>query len=117
MATKKNEGPGVFDKGLDGRSAHDLALDILREYCKPGKKVLVAFSGGKDSQCIYHLCQEAGVEFTAQYSVTRFEPPELWRFIREAYPDVELWHYSVGPVIGTHCGPGTVGLIFHSTKR
>lgn len=23
----------------------------------------------------------------------------------------------IGPVIGTHCGPGTIGLIFHSKKR
>lgn len=86
----KDDGFGVFDRGLDGRSAHDLSLEILREYCKPGKRVLVAFSGGKDSQCIYHLCQEAGVEFTAQYSVTRFEPPELWEFVRRVYPDVRI---------------------------
>lgn len=37
--------------------------------------------------------------------------------IRELYPDVEIWRYPVGPVIGTHCGPGTVGLIFHSKHR
>lgn len=37
--------------------------------------------------------------------------------IKEQYPDAEIWHYPVGPVIGSHCGPGTVGLIFHSTER
>ena len=37
--------------------------------------------------------------------------------IKEAYPSVEIWHFPVGPVIGTHCGPGTVGLIFHSRHR
>ena len=37
--------------------------------------------------------------------------------IKELYPNAEIWHYYVGPVIGTHCGPGTVGLIFHSKHR
>jgi DegV family protein with EDD domain len=37
--------------------------------------------------------------------------------IHAEYPDTELWHYSIGPVIGTHCGPGTIGLIFHSKQR
>lgn len=37
--------------------------------------------------------------------------------VRAAYPDNEIWHYAVGPVIGAHCGPGTVGLIFHALHR
>ena len=48
----------------------------------------LAFSGGKDSQCCYHLCEDAGIDFTSQYSITRFEPPELIRFILDNYPDV-----------------------------
>ena len=37
--------------------------------------------------------------------------------VRAQYPDAEIWHYPIGPVIGTHCGPGTVGVIFHSKHR
>lgn len=37
--------------------------------------------------------------------------------VKELYPNTEIWHYYVGPVIGTHCGPGTVGMIFHSKHR
>ena len=37
--------------------------------------------------------------------------------IREKYPNSELWHYPVGPVIGAHAGPGTVAVIFHSKTR
>ncbi len=37
--------------------------------------------------------------------------------LREAYPDQEIWRYPVGPVIGTHCGPGTLAVIFRSTSR
>lgn len=65
----------------------DRAIARIRTYCA-GKKTLVAFSGGKDSQCCYHLCRDAGIDFSAQYSITRFEPPELIKFIRENYPDV-----------------------------
>ena len=30
----------------------------------------------------------------------------------EKYPDIAIWNIDVGPVIGCHCGPGTVGLMF-----
>lgn len=77
----------VFDKDLQGVSKYQQATDVLKTFCT-GKRVLCAFSGGKDSQCCYHLLKEAGIDFAAQYSITRFEPPELMRFIREHYPDV-----------------------------
>lgn len=77
----------IYDPELDGQTKHGRAIARIRNFCA-GKKTLVAFSGGKDSQCCYHLCEEAGVPFTAQYSITRFEPPELMRFIRENYPGV-----------------------------
>ena len=79
----------IFDPDLYGRTKHALAIARIRNFCA-GKKTLVAFSGGKDSQCCYHLCEEAGVPFTAQYSITRFEPPELLRFVRENYPGVSF---------------------------
>lgn len=37
--------------------------------------------------------------------------------IREKFPGVEVVIQTIGPVIGTHCGPGTVGVIFHGKKR
>lgn len=48
----------------------------------------LAFSGGKDSQVIYHLAQMAGVKFKAYYHITTVDPPELVRFIRKEYPEV-----------------------------
>lgn len=50
----------------------------------------LAFSGGKDSQCLYHLAKMAGVKFEAHYSLTTLDPPELVRFIRDKYPDVVI---------------------------
>lgn len=78
----------VFDRDLlTGKTKVETSIARIRSFCT-GKKTLVAFSGGKDSQCCYHLCKAAGIDFDAQYSITRFEPPELIQFIRENYPDV-----------------------------
>ena len=33
--------------------------------------------------------------------------------IQDIYPNANVCIQPVGPVIGAHCGPGTVGLIFH----
>ena len=67
----------------------DIAIDRLKAF-EPPEGYYVAFSGGKDSQCVYHLCQMAGVKFDAHYTVTGVDPPELVRFIKANYPDVEL---------------------------
>ena len=37
--------------------------------------------------------------------------------IRAKYPEADIVIQTVGPVIGSHCGPGTVAVIFHSKKR
>lgn len=55
-----------------------------------GKLLVVAFSGGKDSQTVYHLTEAAGVDFEAVYSATTIDPPEVVRFIRERYPMVRF---------------------------
>lgn len=50
----------------------------------------LAFSGGKDSQALYHMAQLAGVKFKAHFSPTSVDPPAVIRFIRKHYPDVEF---------------------------
>ena len=70
--------------------SHDkvaIALQRLRTF-EPPEGYYLAFSGGKDSQCVYHLCKEAGVKFDAHYSHTTVDPPEVIYFMRENYPDV-----------------------------
>lgn len=66
-----------------------LAIKRLKAF-EPEDGYYVAFSGGKDSQCVYHLCIMAGVRFDAHYSVTSIDPPELVRFIKTHYPDVKF---------------------------
>lgn len=60
-----------------------LAYDDVYGYC-------LAFSGGKDSQCLYHVAKLAGVRFKAHMNLTSIDPPEVIRFVKREYPDVEL---------------------------
>ncbi len=73
------------------RDKVEMAIHRLQAF-EPEEGYYVAFSGGKDSMCIYHLCKMAGVKFDAHYNVTSVDPPELIYFIRENYPDV-AWEY------------------------
>jgi len=77
----------------DGRMLDKVEASIERlKAFEPEEGYYVAFSGGKDSQCVYHLCQMAGVKFDAHYNVTSVDPPELIQFIKKNYPDVH-WDY------------------------
>lgn len=71
----------------------DYSIDLLRKaeslalrYSDEG--FYLGFSGGKDSQALYHIAQLAGVRFKAYFSPTSIDPPEVIRFIRRQYPDV-----------------------------
>lgn len=65
------------------------AIDRLKAF-EPPDGYYLAFSGGKDSQCIYHLAEMAGVKFDAHYRITSVDPPELVRFIKTQYPNVSM---------------------------
>jgi phosphoadenosine phosphosulfate reductase len=82
------------------------ALSRLWEF-EPHDGYWVAFSGGKDSLCVHHLVEEAGVGFEAHYNLCP-DPPELIQFMRSEYPEVQrdlpprsLWrlieHHGVPP--------------------
>lgn len=74
---------------LWGKNKVEVAIDRLQSF-EPKEGYYLAFSGGKDSQCIYHLAKMAGVKFDAHYHITGVDPPELVRFIKTQYPDVAL---------------------------
>lgn len=69
-----------------------------------GKPMLLAFSGGKDSVCLFFVCKKASEElgipmeemFHVQYNVTCVDPPELIYFIRDVmkrqYPFIVIRH-------------------------
>lgn len=72
------------------------SVDLLRKAERlataydPANGYYLAFSGGKDSQCLYHVARLAGVKFRAHMNLTSVDPPEVIRFVRCEYPDVEL---------------------------
>jgi phosphoadenosine phosphosulfate reductase len=80
----------LIEHRLDGtRDKVAIAVDRIKTFAPAdGSPYYLAFSGGKDSTCIYYLAVKAGVPFEAHYNVTTLDPPELVRFIRREYPDV-----------------------------
>jgi len=85
--------------GLDGKTNEQVAIERLKQY-EPLEGYYLAFSGGKDSVCIYELAVKAKVKFDAHYSVTGIDPPELVQFIKKYYPTVQrhlpkmsMWKY------------------------
>lgn len=68
-----------------------IAIERMKEF-EPPEGYYLAFSGGKDSQVIYHLAEIAEVKFDAHYNNTTVDPPEVVKFIRNNYPAVEENH-------------------------
>lgn len=77
---------GIEDKVRD-------AVKVLQEN-EPPEGYYVAFSGGKDSLCVYWLTKIAGVKCDYHYNFTTIDPPELVAFVR-TFEDVEIHHPGV----------------------
>lgn len=78
-------------QGFYERYKHSLEVLIKSQrlalsYSKKG--FYLAFSGGKDSQALYHLAKDADVQFEAHFNLTTIDPPEQVYFVREHYPEV-----------------------------
>ena len=67
------------------RKAERIALSYDRE-----NGYYLAFSGGKDSQALYHIAQLAGVRFQGHMNLTSVDPPEVIRFVKKNYPEGNL---------------------------
>lgn len=77
------------------RAVYEKSIEILKKAEKLAlqynpKGFYLAFSGGKDSQSLYHIAKLAGVKFEAHYARTGIDHPELVHFIMRNYPDV-IW--------------------------
>lgn len=83
-----------FSKELQKKIMH--SVELLRKAEKLAlaydseNGYYLAFSGGKDSQCLYHITKIAGVKFKAHMNLTSVDPADVIRFVRVQYPDVEL---------------------------
>jgi DegV family protein with EDD domain len=76
------------DRVRGGRAAHPRILEILRDRIDPARPVVVGLSHGN-----------------AAAWADRLE-----KLVRDAFPVAELIAAEVGPVVGTHGGPGVVGI-------
>lgn len=67
----------------------------IRNYSKP---LYIAFSGGKDSVCLYGLAYLLSIKLnkplneiaTFHYNITNLDPPELVNFVKKEYKEVIL---------------------------
>lgn len=66
----------------------DKAVKEIRAIAERGQTLCLRFSGGKDSIVVKHLCDMAGVPYTARFSRTSVDPPELLEYIRSEHKDV-----------------------------
>ena len=74
-----------------GLNKEDYAIQLLKTW-EPLEGYYLGFSGGVDSQIIYDLAKRAKVKFDAHYNVSPIDPPQVYKFIRDYYPDV-IWDY------------------------
>ena len=68
------------------------SISFIKDNAPPDEPYFVGFSGGKDSCVTLALMKMAGVKFEAYYSCTTIDPPEMYKFIRKKYPEVQ-WLY------------------------
>ena len=88
----------ALEKASNGlRKKMMYSIDLLKKaesialaYGGGDKGYYLAFSGGKDSQALYHIAELAGVKFDAHMNLTSVDPPEVIRFVKQAYPEVDL---------------------------
>lgn len=80
--------PGLRRKMEYTRDVVLKALPLALKYDDKG--FWCGFSGGKDSQALYHMMQLCGVPMHVYFSPTSVDPPEVIRFIRKHYPEVEF---------------------------
>jgi phosphoadenosine phosphosulfate reductase len=85
----------------------DIAIMRIRNYASfaeqlTRKPYYVAYSGGKDSDCIRILCELAGVKYDLVHNHTTVDAPETVRYVRNIVkpeniirPDISMWRLIV----------------------
>ena len=101
-----------------------LGIKPILSYSEDGKIVNIDKIKGKKRALLKLLdfMKEQGCELD-QYTTyvvdadSREEAEVFAGQIKNTFGDIEIEMQTIGPVIGSHCGPGTVGLIFHCRKK
>ena len=101
-----------------------LGIKPILSYSDEGKIVNVEKLKGKRKALsrLMEFMKEQGCQLD-QYKTfvvdadCREESETFARQLKDAFGDLDIELQTIGPVIGSHCGPGTVGLIFHRQKK
>ena len=95
---------------------------VLTTNSQGGLSVYEKVSGRK--KAVRSLCEKVARTITDyNYPVyvldadCKEEGDELAAMIKARRPEAEIVRQTVGPVIGSHCGPGTLGVIFIADER
>jgi len=86
---------GLTQLNFENQTKIETALGLIKAFEPPGGYYL-AFSGGKDSVVLYDLTVKSGVKFDAHYCVSPIDPPEIYSFIKQNYPDIQWDFYARG---------------------
>ena len=94
-----------------------IAMERLKAF-EPEDGYFLAYSGGKDSDCIKILTQLAGVKFEAVHNLTTVDAPETVRYIKSQL-DVRIDRpYTNSPMVScTKLSPNHSGQRTHSIDR
>ena len=86
---------GITQLNFENKTKVETAIGLIRAW-EPPEGYYLAFSGGKDSVVLYDLTVKAGVKFDAHYCVSPIDPPQIYQFIKEHYPNVQWDYYARG---------------------
>ena len=95
----------VLTVGADGK------LDVFKKIS--GKKKALSFLA---ERCIEELDDEQVSVYIIDADCQK-DGDWLADAVKQARPNANIVRQQIGPVIGTHCGPGTVGIIFAGKQR
>ena len=84
---------------IEKKKGKKLALSALLNYMKEKGTELDKYK----TYVMHADCEEEAAHFVEN--------------MKQQFGDIDVVVSPVGPVIGSHCGPGTIGLIFHSKEK
>lgn len=86
---------GITQLNFEQQTKVETAIDLIKAF-EPPEGYYLAFSGGKDSVVLYDLTEKADVKFDAHYCVSPIDPPQIYKFIKQHYPNVQWDYYARG---------------------
>ncbi len=86
--------PNQQGESMELKAKIEKSMEVLRTAAKIskdwyGEPLIIAYSGGKDSDVMIHLALEAGIDFEAVYSTTTVDAPQTMAHISRVFQMLE----------------------------